>query len=517
MRRVIIIALVVILLVAAVFFVVRQRQVSGDQEFQILRQSEVERGTISATVNATGSIEPESLVTLSFGVAGTVQELNVARGEQVEAGEILAELETDELLLAVQQTEDALKIQQLTLEQRLNSQPSEATLAGAQADIDAAQGNVTIAQANLDAAKASLAQARAQRAQLVTGPTEGQLAAAESQIASAQAQQKIAQDTYDQTIRCFDVDVPGGGEREVCPGLGTAEEQARFNLATANSALSAAEAQLADLQNGPSAADLQAADAAIAAAAAQVDSASGNVLVAQANLARAQSAYDRLLEGPTSEEIAILEAQVQSAQTNLEIAQLRLDQARITAPIDSRVANVLIEQGELANPGAPALSLIDENAFHIEVSVDEIDIDQISEGQLVDITLDAIPDTVFEGKIMEIAPTSDTSGVGVVTYLVTINIDPEDIVLRPGMTANASVIVDQLDDVMIVPNWAVRLDRESGNAFVNRLRPDGTIEEVTIVIGLRNEQFSEVVSGLDVGDTVVVTDERAGLTSFFGG
>ena len=118
---------------------------------------------------------------------------------------------------------------------------------------------------------------------------------------------------------------------------------------------------------------------------------------------------------------------------------------------------------------------------------------------------------------MEIAPTSDTSGVGVVTYLVTINIDPEDIVLRPGMTANASVIVDQLEDVMIVPNWAVRLDRESGNAFVNRLRPDGTIEEVTIVIGLRNEQFSEVVSGLDVGDTVVVTDERAGLTSFFGG
>lgn len=189
----------------------------------------------------------------------------------------------------------------------------------------------------------------------------------------------------------------------------------------------------------------------------------------------------------------------------------------IVAPIDARVASVQIKQGEQASPGAPAITLIDEGAYHIEVSVDEIDIDQIEEGQSVDIALDALPDRVVEGVIAEIAPTAATSGAGVVTYLVTINIDSGDIALKPGMTANATIVTDLLDGVLIVPNWAVRLDRETGRAFVNRLAADGAVEEVPVVTGLRNEQFSEVISGIDEGDVVVVTSEREGLGAFFGG
>jgi multidrug efflux pump subunit AcrA (membrane-fusion protein) len=84
------------------------------------------------------------------------------------------------------------------------------------------------------------------------------------------------------------------------------------------------------------------------------------------------------------------------------------------------------------------------------------------------------------------------------------------------MTANASIVVREVADVLIVPNWAIRLDRESGDAFVNRLRADGEVEEVVVETGLRNEQVSELLSGLEAGDVVVVTDEREGL-NFFGG
>jgi HlyD family secretion protein len=182
-----------------------------------------------------------------------------------------------------------------------------------------------------------------------------------------------------------------------------------------------------------------------------------------------------------------------------------------------RVASLQIREGEQATPGAPAITLIDEGAYHIEVSVDEIDIDQIAEGQPVEITLDALPDTVLDGVVSEIAPTAVTSGVGVVTYLVTINIDAGDVALKPGMTANATIITDLLDGVLVVPNWAIRLDRESGQALVNRLATGGEIEEVPIVTGLRNEQFSEVISGLVEGDVVVVTNQREGLGAFFGG
>ncbi|MCI0578757.1 MAG: HlyD family efflux transporter periplasmic adaptor subunit, partial [Chloroflexi bacterium] len=172
--------------------------------------------------------------------------------------------------------------------------------------------------------------------------------------------------------------------------------------------------------------------------------------------------------------------------------------------------------GEQVAPGAPAVAVVNETGYHIEVNVDEIDIDRVAVGQEVDITLDALPDTTVTGVIADIAPTAIGGGAGVVTYLVTINIQAEEVPLRPGMTANASIVVDEVDGVLVVPNWAIRLDRETGQAFVNRLQAGGTIEEVVVETGLRNEQFSEVVSGLREGDQVVVTNEREGLNLFGG-
>lgn len=517
MRRSVIVGILVVALVGAgVIFWVQRNQAAQEQAFEILREAVVERGSIAATVNAVGSIEPEALVSLTFGLSGTIREVNVTRGQIVQAGDVLATLNARELELAVQQAEDALRIQELTLQQRLNSEPTAATLASAQADIDAARANLSVAEANLAQAEAAVLQAEAQRALLLAGSTAGQIAAAESQVAQAQLQQENAQKAYDQTIRCFEIQLPGGGTREECPGLGAPEEQARANLANANKALEAAQAQLQDLLAGPRPADIQAADASIASARAGVLAAQGNVAAAEANVARAEAAYQRLLEPPTDEETAVLQAQVDSARTNLALAQLRLEQSQIVAPIDGTVAVVLINQGEQATPGAPAINIVNEDAFHITVSVDEIDIDRVELGQPVEITIDALPNRVIVGQVAEIAPTSASAG-GVVTYLVTINITTaDDVELRPGMSANASIVVEEIDQVLIVPNWAVRLDRETGQAFVNVKQTTGAIAEVAVETGLRNEQFSEVVSGLNAGDVVVVTNQREGL-SFFGG
>lgn len=517
MRRTIVIVVVVLVLLAVGFFFLRQRQLAAQAPaFEILREAVVENGRITATVNATGSIEPEALVTLTFRSTGTIRQVNVQRGQSVRAGDVLATLDTEELQLGVRQAEDALRIQELTRQQRLNNELSPATMASSQADIDAAAAQLAVSQANQASAEAAVLQAQAQKAQLLAGATEAAIAAAEAQVASAQAQQKTAQITYDRVLECFDFKIPGTDEeQEVCPGLGATEEQARFNLNNANVGLAAAEAQLAETKAGPRLADIQAADAAIASAQANVLAARGNVAAAEANLARAQAALARMQEPPTEDELAILDAQIASAQTNLAIAQLRLEQSMIMAPIDGTIANVVINAGEQASPGAPAMTLVNEAAFHINVNVDEIDIDQISVGQDVEVTLDALQDTVLTGTIAEISPTSASAG-GVVTYLVTINIVAgEGVTLRPGMSANASIVVQEIADVLIVPNWAVRLDRETGNAYVLQKMADGTTAETIVETGLRNEQFSEVLSGLQAGDVVVVTTEREAF-SFFG-
>jgi HlyD family secretion protein len=375
-----------------------------------------------------------------------------------------------------------------------------------------------VAQANLAAARAGVQQAQAQKAKLANPATPGQIAAAEAQVSSAQQQLKVAQETYNRTIECVTFTPPGGTQEEtVCPGLGAPEEQARAALEAATLSLRAAEAQLADLRNPASPADIQAADASIASAQAQVQAAEGNVAAAEAQLARANAAYELLLEEPTEEEVAILEAQVNSARTNLEIAELRLQQGQLIAPIGGRVASVQVREGEQASPGAPAMSILNENAYHITVSVDEIDIDRVGVGQPVSITLDALPDQPVQGVVSEIAPTA-TSTSGVVTYLVTINIDESQTAdLKPGMSASAAITVEEIDDVLVVPNWAIRLNRDTGEAFVLLKQADGTIEEVVVETGLRNEQFSEITSGLSAGDVVVLTNEREGLGGFFGG
>jgi HlyD family secretion protein len=517
LRNILIVVLALTLVGAGIFFLTRRQQATAEQQFEILREAAVARDRIASTVNATGSIEPESLVTLTFGLSGTVVDVAAARGQEVAEGDVLAQLDTAEPALAVQQAEDALRIQELTMAQRVNSEPSPAQLASSQADIQAAEANLQVAQANLASAQASLQQTQAQREQLLAGATAGQIAQAESQVAAAAQQQKQAQETYNRTIECHTFTIPGTNqEDEICPGLGAPEEQARAALEAATLNLQAAQAALADLNNPAGPADIQAADATIAGAAAGVAAAEGNVAAAEAQLARAQAAADLLLEKPSADETAILEAQVDSARTNLELAELRLRQGQLIAPIDGRVAGVLVREGEQATPGSPAMTVLNEDAYHITVSVDEIDIDRVAVGQPVEITLDALPDEPVQGIVSEIAPTS-TSTSGVVTYLVTINIDEATTTdLRAGMSASAAITVDELDGVLVVPNWAVRLNRDTGEAFVLIRRADGSIEEVVVETGLRNEQFSEVVSGLSEGDVVVLTNEREGL-NFFGG
>lgn len=503
MRRTMGIVIVVLVLVAGGLYFLRQRQASEEPTFEIVRQAEVTRSGVQATVNATGSIEPEAMVSLTFGAGGTIQELNAVRGQFVTEGDVLATLNVQELTLAVQQAQDALLIQELTLQQRLNSGPTEGMLAAAEADIDAATANVAIAEANVAVAAASVLQAEAGRTQLSVVPSEAEIASAQANLVAIEAELAALEQSYNELLEA------GIG--------GPPEENLRTQLNVTRAQRDAAQAQLNAVSTvSARPGDYQSADASISAAEAQVLAAEGQVLVAQANLLRAEAAYQQLLDPPTAEEIAILEAQISSAQTNLAIAELRLEQATIVAPIDGRVASVLINAGEQASPGAPAITIVNEQAFHIDVSVDEIDIDQVTVGQEVDITLDALPDAEVIGMVAEVAPTATSTGTGVVSYLVTINLEAEEIALRPGMSANASIVVEEITDVLVVPNWAVRLDRETGQAFVNRLNADGTIAEINIETGLRNEQFSEVTSGLNEGDEVVVTNEREGF-SLFGG
>jgi HlyD family secretion protein len=446
------------------------------------RSATVERGTLLVAVSASGSIDPHQRVNLTFETPGRVAEVAVEVGSTVKAGDVLARLDTAQLALQVRQAQAGLAATEAQLAQ-LEAPPQPEQVASAEANVRAMEAQVSAAAANLD--------------QLAAGATAAQIAAAEAQVASAQMQYEVAVDAHDATMRCATINLPDGSTREVCPGLGQAEEQARYNLNAAEQALAAAQAQLDELLAGANADQVRATRANLTAAVAQRDA--------------AQAQLDLLLAGATDAQIAAAQAQVDQARAALELTQLTLEHATLRAPFAGVVATVNVRAGEISPAGLPAIALLDASAFGIAVSVDEMDVGRLAEGQNAQVTLEALPGVVISGTVEHIAPAARLEG-GVVYYDVTIGLSPTDAPIRADMTANATIVVQELTDVLLVPTWIVRVDRSTGQTYVDRQVGNRT-ERVDVELGVRYEGMAQVLSDLAEGDKLVWVQESL-LTEF---
>jgi HlyD family secretion protein len=426
--------------------------------------------TLSTT--ATGSVLPGAEVTLSFEVSGQVADVLAQAGARVQGDQALAQLDTSDLELQVRSAEASLASVRAQLDQlKAGPQPEE----------------VAAAEANLAAAEAALTAAVAERQRVQAGTLDAEIAAAEAQVASALSQQKSAQIAHDNTMECHTVKLPGGDEKKICPALGELEEQARFNLHAANVALDAAQTRLEALQDS---ADFQ------------VRALWASEARAQAQRDAAQAQLDLLLAGTTDAQIAAAEANIDQAQVALDSARLALERATLKAPFDGIVSHVGVEVGEFVGPQIPAVTLVDDSRFRVETDVDEADIGRVELGQEVQITLDAFPGRVLTGTVTAIAPSAEFD-TGIVSYLVTIEIGSTDMSLRGGMTANTEIIQERHENVLLVPNRAIWIDAETGKLFVERM-VNGETVTAFIEQGVTNDQVSEVLSGLDDGDQLVV-------------
>ena len=457
MRRRTIYAILGLLLVAAIAGVAVWR-IRGSRNAQeaVARSVRVRRGSMVVAVTATGRIKPAARVGLTFESPGRVAEVLVEEGDEVEAEEALARLRTDQLALEVDQARAALAAARSQLAQ---------LAAGPRAK------EIEQAEANLRAAEAQLAAAAANRNQVAEGPSEAEIAAAEAQVTQANTEKEIAQDNYD-----------------LIEDEGTEKEHANYDLYTAKQELAAAQARLDDVLSGPDGAEVRRAQSNVAAAAAQRDA--------------AQAQLDQLVAGPSAEEIDDAEAQVSQAEAALQLAEHTLERATLRAPIAGVVTEINMTPGETPPTRPDPVVLVDNSGFHITVAVDELDVSQLEPGQEVDITVEALPDDEeVSGTLRTISPVASEE-TGVVAYDVVIDLAPTEARLRADMSANATIIVEELPDVLQIPNWAVRIDRETGGTYVHR-RVGEQIERVDVELGVRHDGVVQVVSGLSEGDEVV--------------
>jgi len=476
---------VIALVIAGVLLGAREFRLQSreTETVEILDQMVVERGDLRVTVSATGAVLPQRQVPLLFEAQGVVVEINVADGDQVRAGDVLARLDTTEAQATLDEALVALEVQRIAYDYLLSPPRPE---------------DIAVAQAALDSALASMNAA----ASSGVSAQDSQIAALQGEIArnrlwQAQLQRDIAVNTpgYSPDIRGL---LPDGGENlppEVieqanaalagllpsAPGVDPASfeaglEQAQYGIEIADSNYNATLGRSGDTAGYSS---------------------------AQAAAIAAQVALDRLVSGASERDLELAEIGLRQAELAVETAQLNLDRATLVAPFDGVVVQNRLVVGELPPAQTPALLLLDLSGFFVDIAIDETDVVDLALDQPVELDFDALPDTLLSGRVTRINQTPTVVGQ-LVSYPVRVALDSTDQPVRVGMTATATVIVNELNGVLTLPNRFIRLDRLTGSAFVSVQAVDGTFSEVQVELGLRNELESEIVSGLTEGTRVVL-------------
>jgi len=207
---------------------------------------------------------------------------------------------------------------------------------------------------------------------------------------------------------------------------------------------------------------------------------------------------------------------LESAKIGLDSAELNLEKAEIVAPFDGVIVDVNITEGKEISTTAlatPAISLVDTTEIQMRGSIDEIDIAAVRVGQPADVTLDALPDDVVDGEVAFVSLVG-TALVGVVSYDTTITLNSPTEELRDGMTATAEVIIERRDNVLLIPNRALRGTWEDPKVLVFL---DGQQEEREVTLGLTNGINTEILSGLEEGEEVVLPASGERPSFFFTG
>lgn len=228
----------------------------------------------------------------------------------------------------------------------------------------------------------------------------------------------------------------------------------------------------------------------------------------------AKSTYDQAVA-----QITFDEATVQQRQASLDAAQVNLDYTDIMSPVDGTVVsrNVTMGQTVAASFQTPTLFLIatDLARMQVDANVSESDIGGIKLGNKATFTVDAYAKRTFEGTVSQVRQSPQTVQ-NVVTYDIVISVSNSDLTLMPGMTAASRIVVDQRDDVIRVPNQALRYVPKglsgavkSDQAQIWVLR-DGKPVSVPVMAGLDDDNFTEIVSGdVKPGDLVVTAEQLA--------
>ncbi len=424
------------------------RAQSGATAGAELYTSAVKRGDLRVSASGSGKLVAYRSADLSFSTSGTVSELNVAVGDMVKAGQVLASLGSSPTL--------------------------EANLAAAKLQVLQAQKSLTDLQQN---ANVALAQANSDL-----------VAAQDTYAAAFKKSQRLAY------ARCG---------QETATRLTAALEQATQRLDNIHAETAGSDAYIAAKKAYDTA--LANYNACGAYTSGETNSVTSDLEVAKAALQDAQDTFDTLKAsgGIDPAEQAMDEARLKEAQAQLAEAQDQLAGITLTAPMDGKVTSLAAAKGALVGTGS-FISIVDVSHATLDISVDEADIDQLVVGAAVTVSFDALPDQTFRGKLVQVNPQVTTSG----QYRVAkglVELDAAAVktmsTLPLGLSASVTIVNSEVKNALLAP--VVALKDLGDNSYAVMVKgSDGQLKLQPVTVGIRNNDYAEILTGLNEGDQV---------------
>ena len=436
----------VVVVIIILFAILRSN--NQQSAYENLTTAIVENGDLIATVGGTGKVTANKSAVLSWKTSGNVSALYVDNGDFANKDQTLAELAQSSLpqsvILAQVDLVEARRNLETVLES--NSEHSQAYI-----DLLDAEQNLKDAQENVNDWNYNNADQQViDEARTAFIATEETLKQAETALQEAQ--------------------ISGEGDVEA---LQIALDETQFERDKALRNLNYILGKAYDSQ--------------VAMDFAEYD-------LALAQLEDAQREWERVKDGQNEDDIRAAQAKVTAAEVVANMSMLK-------APFDGTITSVFINEGDEISSGTNAFRIDDLSKFFIEVDIPEIDIHKVEIGQEAEFTFDSILDKTYHGEVVQVSG-AGIEDQGETNFTVKLLITDSDEDILPGMTASVSITVTRLENVLLVPNRAIRLD--NGDIVVYVLR-NGEIEQIIVEIGSSSDSYTQIISGdLAVEDILVL-------------
>lgn len=518
------------------------------------RTETVTRGDVEIKVVETGTIEPLHKVEVKSKAGGRLQKLLVDEGSAVKQGQVLALIDPQEIDTQVAALKAQLSGSQARLaaaEKNVTYQTSQTgtnidqyiqNAASAEAHVRQLEAEskvqpemtrqaIAIAQANLDAAKAQL-KALQDSFNLMTESTHPQ-AVVSAQSAYDQAQAQVNNYTHihkrqeqllakgfvsQQAVDVAETDtrVAEANLRQVKDRLNRVRQANLDEEANLHSQIANAQQQVQQMI-----AALIQAKASVLPETKQLELDSARAAYRQARAQLASARAGRTQDKMRMDDVVSAKAEVLQVSNQLKQLQVQQNDTTIIASMSGTVTKRYAEQGELISSaiasfssGTPVLQVSDLSTMLIKININEVDIAKVTPHLLTEVTIDAARGVVFEGRVRKVAPAAltDSSATAngsnnqtVIRFPVEIQVDKADTRLKPGMSARCTIVVSRNRNVLRVPTNCVEGvgDNTTVKVVTSTVKDGKPAETVTprkVKVGLRGDDFVEILDGLKVGE-----------------